>query len=171
MRQQQHLDFSLSETIAVSRYPNFMSRIVAPLGLILSLCLGACQSSRVKEFEQVHSGMSKSEVLSAIGGPVRTQRWHGRDRWEYRMYGSLNGEAAKEIVREVHFEDGKATYVGNAIKPAISADEQDRLNENYSRDADARDREDVANSREGITVQKFRPVDENGNVTKPPTEK
>ncbi len=129
--------------------------IAALTGIAFAGCLSACQTARVKEFEQVHSGMSKSEVLSAVGGPVRTQRWRGRDRWEYRM---------GDVVREVHFEDGKATYVGSAIKPAISAEEQDRLNENYSRDSDTRDREEVANSRDGITVQKFRAVDDNGNA-------
>lgn len=142
----------------------FASFVVITLLFAFSVLFGACQTSRVKEFEEVHSGMSKSEVLSAIGGPVRMQRWHGRDRWEYRIYDSLSSNPGHEIVREVHFEDGKATYVGAAIKPAVSAEDQDRFNENYNRDSDARDREDVANTREGITVQKFRTVDENGNV-------
>lgn len=124
------------------------------IGLCLALSLGACQTSRFKEFETVRGGMSKSDVIELVGGPQRTQRWHGRDRWEYRFYGTSEGE----LIREVHFENGKSTYVGPAIKPAVSAEEQDRRNETYNREAEAAEVEALSRDRDGITIQKFRPV-------------
>jgi outer membrane protein assembly factor BamE (lipoprotein component of BamABCDE complex) len=115
---------------------------------------------RLKEFESVHGGMSKSEVIEIVGGPQRTQRWHGRDRWEYRFYNTREGD----VIREVHFEDGKSTYVGSAIKPAISADEQDRINDVYNGRADSADAETAARAKDGISVQKFHPVDDDGDA-------
>ncbi len=111
--------------------------------------------------------MTKGEVLAAVGGPDRTQRWHGRDRWEYTLHGHPEGD----IVREVHFENGRSTYVGAAIKPAISADEQDRRNLLSNHAADINDSETAALARDGITIQKFRPVDENADVGQPSTAK
>lgn len=119
-----------------------------------------CQTSRLKEFETVRGGMSKSEVIELVGGPQRAQRWHGRDRWEYRFYNTVDGD----VIREVHFEDGKSTYVGAAIKPAVSADDQDRLNEAYNHKANAADAESMAHARDGISVERFQPVNDNGDV-------
>jgi outer membrane protein assembly factor BamE len=136
--------------------------------MILALpLLSGCQTSRYKEFETLKSGMSKADVLASVGGPARTQRWHGRDRWEYRLIG-MEGE----VVREVHFENGKSTYIGAAIKPAVSADEQDRLNEASNRAADFSHTEAASLAREGIQIQKFRPVDDADHATdKPATGK
>jgi outer membrane protein assembly factor BamE (lipoprotein component of BamABCDE complex) len=124
-----------------------------------STILTGCQTARLKEFASIHGGMTKGEVLSAVGGPDRTQRWHGRDRWEYTLHGHPEGD----IIREVHFENGRSTYVGPAIKPAISADEQDRINLLSNQAADLRDTESATLEREGISIQRFKPVDENAN--------
>lgn len=140
------------------------SRIYSLVGS-LAIVVGAggvvgCQTSRLKEFETVHGGMSKDQVLELVGGPKRTQRWHGRDRWEYRFYNTTEGD----VIREVHFENGKSTYVGSAIKPAISADEQDLLNAVYNHKADAEDTERAQQVRDGITIQRFLPVNEDGEA-------
>ncbi|CAN5594632.1 hypothetical protein BH10BDE1_BH10BDE1_31410 [soil metagenome] len=140
------------------------SRIYSLVGS-LAIVVGAggvvgCQSSRLKEFETVRGGMSKDQVIELVGGPIRTQRWHGRDRWEYRFYNTSEGD----VIREVHFEAGKSTYVGSAIKPAISADEQDRLNAMYNHKSDAEDSEHAQQSRDGITIQRFQPVNEDGEA-------
>lgn len=166
MRHPRYLDLWPSEVRIISRYPDLMSQMTAFIKIrfaaiaLFGVALSSCSSSRLKEFEKVHGGMSKSEVLTAVGGPQRTQRWHGRDRWEYRIYGTPDGD----VLREVHFEDGKSTYVGAAIKPPISADQQDKLNEAYNHEADAKDAETAATGRDGVTIQRFRTVDENGNV-------
>lgn len=136
--------------------------------VMLLFILGACQTSRYKEFETIHGGMSKSEVLNAIGGPTRTQRWHGRDRWEY----TLNGTPEGDITREVHFENGRSTYVGAAIKPPISADEQDQINLLSNQAADVRESEEASLARQGLTIQKFHSIDDaTDSVEKSPTAK
>ncbi len=57
--------------------------------------------------------MPKWEVLEAAGNPTRTQRWQGRDRWIYVMW---DAPGEKRRIREVHFEDGLAVYVGPMVK-------------------------------------------------------
>lgn len=134
------------------------------LGAIIALAISGCQTSRIKDFESVHGGMSKGDVLAAIGNPQRTQRWHGRDRWQYTFYGQPEGD----VVREVHFENGKSTYVGGAIKPAVSADEQDRINDIENLKADLRDAEHTS----GVQIQRFEPVkdsNDEASLKKPST--
>jgi hypothetical protein len=69
--------------------------------------------------------MTKSAVIELIGGPSKTRRWKGKDRWIYELHRNDGTVKAEEI----HFEGGKVTYVGPSIPPAVSAQEQDRLNE------------------------------------------
>lgn len=128
---------------------------VAAAAVATDATLSGCQSKRYKEFETIHGGMSKGDVLAVMGNPDRTQRWHGRDRWQYTLYGHPDGD----VVREVHFENGRSTYVGAAIKPAISADEQDRLNEIGNREAEIRENQALSNESNGIQIQRFEPVD------------
>lgn len=137
------------------------------IGLVLRLIFAAflilmsgCQTSRYKEFESLRSGMDKTDVLLAIGNPTRTQRWHGRDRWEYTLYGTPEGT----IVREVHFENGVSTYIGPAIKPAISATEQDRINDAKNRDADIQDSMTMTTEANGLKIQRFEPVKDTEDV-------
>lgn len=127
------------------------------------LFLSACQTRPHKAFESVRGGMSKSEVLAAIGGPVRTQRWQGRDRWQYVFYGHPEGD----LVREVHFENGISTYVGPAIKPAISAENQDRINDSLNRAADLRDFESATNEASGLKIQRFESIEDSKDSTEP----
>ncbi len=122
----------------------------------LVLLVSGCQTPRYKEFESVRGGMTKGEVLAAVGGPDRTQRWHGRDRWEYTLYGHPEGD----IVREVHFENGKSTYIGPAIKPAISADQQDLMNHQKNRQAELIENANpYLQDTQEIEIQRFTPVE------------
>ena len=97
--------------------------------------LSACQTTRSKEFSGLRSGMSKSEALSQAGGPDVTRRWQGKDRWIYN-YGRIPGD---ESSREVHFENGRAVYVGQRVVPKISAADHDRLNEQSNAAQEKRD--------------------------------
>jgi outer membrane protein assembly factor BamE (lipoprotein component of BamABCDE complex) len=100
-------------------------------GSCLALCflfgLASCQTPRTKEFESVKEGMQKDQVLETTGAPSVARRWHGKDRWIYQMYDRKDEN--KVETREVHFEEGHATYVGAQYTPKVSAQEQDRLNE------------------------------------------
>jgi hypothetical protein len=92
-------------------------------------CLVGCQTPRHVEFQQVRQGMEKDLVIEAAGGPEKSRRWQGKDRWIYEFSETPEGPQT----REVHFEDGRAVYVGTKIPPVISAEEQDRINEKENR--------------------------------------
>jgi outer membrane protein assembly factor BamE (lipoprotein component of BamABCDE complex) len=89
-----------------------------------SLLVG-CVTPRYKEFKKLKPGMEKDQVIEAAGGPNVSRRWHGKDRWIYDYKETPEGNQT----REVHFENGKAVYVGTKVVPAVSAEEQDRINE------------------------------------------
>lgn len=80
--------------------------------------------------------MTKSEVIEVVGGPSTKLRRQGVDRWRYIFENHPDGE----LVREVHFVDGKSTYVGIAVKNAVSPEVQDKINETKSRVLDERER-------------------------------
>lgn len=92
--------------------------------LLSSLILIACTINQKKRFDRVQIGMDKDEVLSLMASPQITQRWHGMDRWTYIIY-----EDDVRLDKEVHFTEGKATYVGDAYKPPLSAEQRDQKNE------------------------------------------
>lgn len=84
-----------------------------------------CQSPRYKEFTNVKQGMEKDLVLKAAGNPTIARRWNGKDRWIYSYIQTPDGPQT----REVHFQDGRAVYVGTKVVPDVSAEDQDRLND------------------------------------------
>jgi hypothetical protein len=68
--------------------------------------------------------MEKDEIIDQAGGPNVSRRWKGKDRWIYN-FKTPDGRQT----REVHFEEGRAVYVGDKVVPLVSAEEQDRINE------------------------------------------
>ena len=92
--------------------------------LLFSSLLAACAYHIPSHFEQVKVGMEKNDVLSLMESPQRTQRWRGMDRWTYIYY-----DQEQRVEKEVHFSQGKATYVGEVLKPEVSAAERDQQNE------------------------------------------
>lgn len=89
------------------------------------LTLSSCQTPRYKEFSSVKQGMEKDLVLEAAGNPTIARRWNGKDRWIYHYLKTPDGPQT----REVHFQDGRAVYVGTKVVPDVSAEDQDRLND------------------------------------------
>ena len=89
----------------------------------MSLCLG-CATNEAQQFEKLKVGMDKSEVLEVMGSPRRAERHQGTDHWTYKIY-----KDNRQDQKEIQFQDGKSTYLGEIIKPKISAEEQDRRNE------------------------------------------
>ena len=92
--------------------------------LLLAMMTLGCQTKRYKEFSRLKEGMQKDEVIEQAGGPNVSRRWKGKDRWIYD-YQTPDGKQT----REVHFEEGRAIYVGTKVVPLVSAEEQDRINE------------------------------------------
>lgn len=82
--------------------------------------LSACATNMLNQFERIHVGMEKEDVLSLLDSPQRTQRWKSQDRWTYIFYSDRT-----RYEKEVHFENGKAVYVGNHPSPPISAESKD----------------------------------------------
>lgn len=104
----------------------------ALLFLVLSFAFFGCQSNPLREFSDLRQGMYKDEVLDIAGSPSRTQRWHGMDRWTYIYFlesNQMGWKGTDRAEKEVHFASGRAVYVGDKPKPDISAEEQDRINE------------------------------------------
>ncbi|MBN8539022.1 MAG: outer membrane protein assembly factor BamE [Deltaproteobacteria bacterium] len=122
--------------------------------LILLLALSSCQTPRYKEFEDVHTGMTKAEVIEVVGGPSAKRRRQGVDRWTYIFENHPDGEQ----VREVHFVDGKSTYVGTQIKSVVSPEIQDKINETKSRVLDEKERIGTGSAK-SEDVEVFIPVE------------
>lgn len=91
----------------------------------------SCTINQKKRFEQVQVGMDKDDVLRLLASPQITQRWHGMDRWTYIIY-----DDEIRLDKEVHFAEGKAVYVGEAYKPALSAEQRDQKNEELNAELD-----------------------------------
>lgn len=112
--------------------------------LVLSIfflgLFSACQTTSHKNFEQVRVGMDKPTILDLVGGPQRSGRIMGRDRWIYHFRSATEGDQ----IREIHFESGRAVYVGGRVAPNTPAEDQDRINEKVVREEAARDDEDRA---------------------------
>jgi hypothetical protein len=111
-----------------------MKKILAlSLALVSASLFFGCATTRHQEFTRVKPGMDKQAVLEFAGNPDRTMRYQGKDRWIYDFrLDDYNTDS-----QEVHFQEGRVVYIGKAIQPAVSADEQDDLNESSNRAASA----------------------------------
>lgn len=96
----------------------------AATAAVCVLALSGCQTPRQKEFVRIEEGMLKDQVIEAAGNPTRTQRWQGKDRWIYVYY----PDEKTVDTKEVHFTDGRVTYIGTPPIPSVAAEEQDRIN-------------------------------------------
>lgn len=116
--------FRLFVNRPVSRYAEDLGMMKIKLLLFscLFLSMAACQSKPKNDFAQLKTGMFKNEVLGIMGSPQRTQRWHGMDRWTYIYF-----DDSDRNEKEVHFAEGRATYVGASYAPPVSAEQQDRI--------------------------------------------
>lgn len=101
--------------------------------VVALLVNSGCQTSMGNDFMKLKPGMEKAEVLDIMGTPQRTQRWRGLDRWTYVFY-----EREMREEREVHFDGGKAAYVGAKYVPPVSAEQQDVMNEASNREVEDR---------------------------------
>lgn len=102
-----------------------MLRSILTISLISSsLLLSACQTNMLKEYNKLHLGMEKDDVLEVMGTPTRTQRFHGKDRWSYVFY-----EDRIRYEKEIQFFEGNAIYVGEKWEPEVTAAQVDAKNE------------------------------------------
>lgn len=100
--------------------------IVRGLCLAISIsALTACVTPRHKFFGNVQQGMEKDQVLEAAGSPNVSRRVKGQDTWLYIYRDAPGGTQTKEVI----FENGRVVYAGDRRGPKISAEEQDRIND------------------------------------------
>jgi outer membrane protein assembly factor BamE len=99
--------------------------------LIFFMGLLGCQTNPKRQFEKISNGMEKNNVLHLMGPPTTSLRFSGKDRWIYRFY-----ENDERFVKEIHFLDGKAVYVGDEYQapPEQQALFIDSVNEKRDRE-------------------------------------
>lgn len=89
-----------------------MFRLMSIPVIVLGLLTSACQTSMLKQFDEVKPGMEKDDVLELMGSPNQTQRSQGKDRWYYTFY-----DKKMRFQKEVQFFEGSAVYVGDFYQP------------------------------------------------------
>jgi hypothetical protein len=77
--------------------------------------------------------MDKSRIVETVGSPTVERRWQGKDRWIYEIHNNDD-----VTVKEVHFKNGIAVYIGAPPKPTVTAEEQDRINAQAAAEDDQR---------------------------------
>ncbi len=102
---------------------NFSVLLRYSLILVSFSIFEACQSSPIKEFNKITLGNDKSDVIELIGGPNWYDRREGTDRWTYIIF-----QDGVQLEREIRFSEGIVAYVGEPVKPFITAAEQDSIN-------------------------------------------
>ncbi len=100
--------------------------------LLLSFFSVGCQTNQLRAYERVQVGMDKHVVLEIMGSPIASSRWQSLDRWRYRFY-----QDDQLFVKEVHFKGGKAVYVGDEVKAATAAEEEDAHNDATNKELEA----------------------------------
>ena len=133
-------------------HDRFIARLKQVSCALALLLAAACATNPANNFDGIHQGMTKAQVIAQIGGPDKSVRRGGADHWTY----VLRNESGADEIREIEFQSGRATYVGDFRRPQISADEQDKLN-GAATDADhARDEEDrkARNKMLGVSERK-----------------
>jgi outer membrane protein assembly factor BamE (lipoprotein component of BamABCDE complex) len=102
------------------------------LFFLLCFFLLACAHDPNTRFQRVKVGMEKDEVLELLDSPHHTQRTQGKDRWTYIFYNE-----DQRMEKEIDFDNGRATYVGDIPKPEVSAEDRDAKNEVANKELDA----------------------------------
>jgi outer membrane protein assembly factor BamE len=88
----------------------------------------------VRQFDKLKPGMEKDDVLDIMGTPTQTQRFHGKDRWQYVFY-----DKRIRFEKEIQFFEGNAIYIGDTWQPPAekSAPVVDAKNEAKNQSIDA----------------------------------
>lgn len=132
-----------------------MTTLVSIAAVLTSLfIMVGCQTTPLAQYKQVRVGMEKFEVLELMGSPQRNIRASGVDKWTYIFY-----DQSRRYQREVHFKNDRAIYVGEPVKPKVSAEQTDSINERVNKNIEQQ------NERQRLEVipgQKS-PASENGS--------
>lgn len=130
-----------------------MFRLMSIPVIVLGLLTSACQTSMLKQFEEVRPGMEKDDVLELMGSPDQTQRSQGKDRWYYTFY-----DKKIRFQKEVQFFEGSAVYVGDFYQPppeqtAIAVDNRNAERNKQIDEQIKKDIEENRNAYEGYEAK------------------
>ena len=112
-------------------YRSLRSSPVVAMLMAALLSLAGCQTSRYRAWGKVKPGQTKTSVLEFLGGPDRSIREEGLDRWIYVFY---NNDLDNPEWKELQFVHNKVTYIGDRIKPTLTAEQTDEKNEEANRE-------------------------------------
>ena len=130
-----------------------------------SLFLAACQTSQLRQYEKLHAGMDKHEVLETMGSPMTSNRMHDKDRWIYVFY-----DNGIRFEKEVHFMSGNVVYVGEPWTPAPekTAISVDKKNEEINKVEDAKEekREEARKGNANAYLEYEKEVHDQGDKVK-----
>lgn len=115
------------------------------LSFVLIVINVSCATRAVDDFAKLKTGMEKSEVLEIVGDPTYKVRRKGQDRWTWVYYDQNLKQQS-----EVHFDEGKAVYVGAKPSPEVSADQQDAANELANLELEKKYRSDREAARDNL---------------------
>jgi hypothetical protein len=90
---------------------NVMGMRLAVFFVFLSLCfaLFSCSHNPYQDFEKIHVGEDKEQLLEKVGSPLRSSYTDGKDLWTYRFY--VNDQM---IYKDVTLENGKIVGIQNS---------------------------------------------------------
>ncbi len=91
--------------------------------IFLAIGLTACQHAPIDRYNKIAKGMDKDQVLDLVGSPKTTLRKESKDIWVYDFYSEDNLST-----KELHFQEGKLTYLGDKTRPEVSAEQMDLIN-------------------------------------------
>jgi hypothetical protein len=94
---------------------------LAAFFVFLALCftIFSCSHNPYEDFQTIHVGEDKGQLLEKVGSPVRSRFENGQDIWTYRFYVD-----DKMIYKEVVLQDDKVKSISDSQNIDLKAIEE-----------------------------------------------
>jgi outer membrane protein assembly factor BamE len=79
------------------------------VGLVFGIIV-ACQTAPLRQFDQVHEGMQRDDVLDLLGSPNRTEQVDGRLKYAYKYFDPEKPDVVE--YRYILFENNRVVSFG-----------------------------------------------------------
>ena len=107
----------------------------AVISLSSALLMIGCATNHRALLQKIEPGMSKSEVIESVGGPNRIVRRNGIETWVYYFDPTRRIDDQQHAL-QITFKSALATTVGPRQLSAVSASQQDEINQRANENAD-----------------------------------
>lgn len=84
--------------------------------LLVCFSIFSCSHNPYENFQQIHVGSDKSEVLDKIGSPLRSHFQNGQNIWTYRFYSRAQDRL---IYKDLILDNEKVLEIRNAKEADI----------------------------------------------------